>query len=32
VPAEDAVTLDTTDATPERTLDLALTIVRERLP
>ena len=32
VPAEDAVTLDTTDATRGRTLDLALKIVRERLP
>jgi cytidylate kinase len=32
VPALDAVTLDTTDSTRERTLDLALTIVRERLP
>jgi cytidylate kinase len=32
VPAPGALTLDTTEATPERTLDLALTIVRERLP
>jgi cytidylate kinase len=32
LPAHDAVTIDTTDSTRERTLDLALTIVRERLP
>jgi len=31
-PAVGAITLDTTDATPERTLDLALNLVRERLP